>query len=85
MAAIVKHLVYSDHSRTRMRERGIDDEDVRDVVRAPDMTWPSGERPGGLELRRKFSDGRTLHICIQPEAGGERHRLVTAFWVADTL
>jgi len=85
MTSPVKLLVYSVHAKMRMSERGVDEEDIRDAVRLPDITWPSGERPGGLEIRHKFADGRTLHVSIQPEADGARHRVVTVYWIADTI
>ena len=84
MSLRVRRLVFSVHARDRMQEREVDEQDVRATLRTPDTTWPSGTRTGGVEVRHRFSDGRTLHVSLQPEADGERHRVVTVFWVEGT-
>jgi hypothetical protein len=69
------------HARDRQRERGVSDQDIREVLDSPDVDLPSASHPGRRVLRKKLSKKVEVGVVIiPPKTQGDPVRVVTA-WI----
>jgi len=67
-------IIYTNHARQRMAERGITEDDVEQVLAWPDYVISSGDR--NTMAAKKFK-GREVHIVYKAQK--ERIILITAY------
>lgn len=69
-----------DHARQRASERGISEQDVREVLDSPDVETPSKGFPGRRLLRKKVSKKGAIGVVIvPPKKDSDPVRVVTVW------
>jgi hypothetical protein len=69
-------IVYTDHTRARMKQRNIREDDITATLRSPDDTYSSF---GGRECARKMIRGRELEVIYVKE--NDQRVVITTYWV----
>lgn len=69
-------IVYTDHTKIRMKQRGITQEDIKLTLRSPDRIFPSF---GGRKCARKIIRGETLEVVFVKE--NDEIVVITTYWL----
>jgi hypothetical protein len=69
-------IIYTDHTRIRMRQRNITEDDIKLALRNPDQILPSF---GRRKCARKAIRDRTLEIVFVKE--NDQIIVITTYWL----
>ena len=76
----VMHFHYTQHIKTRIRQREVRHEQIESTVTRPDRTQPGF---GGRQLAQKRFYGKLLEVVYKKEE--DRIILITAYWLRERL
>lgn len=77
---MTNELVLTAHARRRMRERRISQNEILQVLREPEMTYP-GKSPGTTQYRKKLGNV----ICVVAVDDEYPWKIVTVFSTEEGL
>lgn len=69
-------IIYTDHTRIRMKQRDITEEDIKTTLSHPDQIFPSF---GGKKCARKMIRRKTLEVVFVKE--NDQTVVITTYWL----
>jgi hypothetical protein len=69
-------IIYTDHTKIRMKQRDIAEEDIKIALSNPDEIFPSF---GGRKCARKIIRGETLEVVFVKE--NDQTVVITTYWL----